>query len=68
VCHYQPASQPAGGAAATPAGFVSPQALTPELIRHTLEHFGGNRRLAASALNISERTLYRRLKDLDIAA
>jgi transcriptional regulator with PAS, ATPase and Fis domain len=38
--------------------------LSDELIRHTLDHFRGNRRLAARALNISERTLYRRLKSL----
>ncbi len=42
--------------------------VTPELIRHTLEHFRGNRRLTAKALNISERTLYRRLKEMDVAA
>ncbi len=44
------------------------QPVTPELIRHTLEHFRGNRRLAAKALKISERTLYRRLKELDLVA
>jgi len=44
------------------------QPLTTDLIRHTLDHFGGNRRLTAKALRISERTLYRRLKEMDIAA
>lgn len=39
------------------------QPVTLELIRLTLEHFRGNRRLAAKALKISERTLYRRLKE-----
>jgi len=34
-----------------------------ELISHTLQRFHGNRRLAAEALNISERTLYRKIKD-----
>jgi DNA-binding NtrC family response regulator len=34
-----------------------------ELITHTLRRFRGNRRLAAEALNISERTLYRKIKD-----
>ena len=34
-----------------------------ELIAHTLRRFRGNRRLAAEALNISERTLYRKIKD-----
>lgn len=43
------------------------QPVTAELIRHTLEHFHGNRRLTANALKISERTLYRRLKELDSA-
>jgi transcriptional regulator with PAS, ATPase and Fis domain len=38
--------------------------LTAELIRHALDHFRGNRRLAAKALRISERTLYRRLKEM----
>jgi transcriptional regulator with PAS, ATPase and Fis domain len=33
------------------------------LIAHTLERFNGNRRLAADALDISERTLYRKIKD-----
>ncbi|MBE0643750.1 MAG: sigma-54-dependent Fis family transcriptional regulator [Bacteroidetes bacterium] len=34
-----------------------------ELIAHMLHRFHGNRRLAAEALNISERTLYRKIKD-----
>ncbi len=34
-----------------------------ELISHMLQRFHGNRRLAAEALNISERTLYRKIKD-----
>ncbi len=33
------------------------------LIAHTLGRFQGNRRLAAEALDISERTLYRKIKD-----
>lgn len=41
--------------------------ITPELIRSTLDHFRGNRRLTAKALNISERTLYRRLKGFELA-
>lgn len=40
-------------------------AVTPELIRHALDHFLGSRRLTAKALNISERTLYRRLKEIN---
>jgi transcriptional regulator with PAS, ATPase and Fis domain len=38
--------------------------LSHELIRHALERYRGNRRLTAAFLNISERTLYRRLKEL----
>ena len=34
-----------------------------ELIAYNLRRFRGNRRLAAEALNISERTLYRKIKD-----
>ena len=36
-----------------------------ELIMRYLKHFEGNRRQTAKALGISERTLYRKLKDLD---
>lgn len=36
------------------------------LIKTALKKFDGNRRLAASALGISERTLYRKLNDYDI--
>ncbi len=39
------------------------QPVTAELIQQTLEHFRGNRRMTAKALIISERTLYRRLKE-----
>ncbi|MFA6233339.1 MAG: sigma-54 dependent transcriptional regulator [Bacteroidota bacterium] len=37
-----------------------------ELISHMLNRFHGNRRLAAEALNISERTLYRKIKDFGL--
>ncbi|MDT8323917.1 MAG: sigma-54 dependent transcriptional regulator [Bacteroidota bacterium] len=37
------------------------------LIAHTLERFNGNRRLAADALDISERTLYRKIKDYGLS-
>jgi len=37
-----------------------------DMIRKALEKFDGNRRKAASALNISERTLYRKIKEYDI--
>ena len=36
-----------------------------DLIREALERFDGNRRKTAKALGISERTLYRKLKDID---
>ncbi len=39
-----------------------------DLIRQTLDRFLGHRRKTAAFLNISERTLYRRLKRLDEAA
>ena len=35
------------------------------MIERALERFEGNRRLAADALQISERTLYRKLRDMD---
>ncbi len=34
-------------------------------IQRSLEHFGGNRRNAAKALGISERSLYRRIRDAE---
>ena len=36
------------------------------LISHMLQKYHGNRRLAAEALNISERTLYRKIKDFGL--
>ena len=36
-----------------------------ELINKALQHFEGNRRQTAKALGISERTLYRKLKEVD---
>jgi DNA-binding NtrC family response regulator len=39
------------------------QEVEESLIAHTLKRFHGNRRLAAEALDISERTLYRKIKD-----
>jgi transcriptional regulator with PAS, ATPase and Fis domain len=37
-----------------------------DMIRRALDKFSGNRRKAATALNISERTLYRKIKEYDI--
>jgi transcriptional regulator with PAS, ATPase and Fis domain len=34
-----------------------------EVIRKTLNKYNGNRKKTAQALNISERTLYRKIKD-----
>ncbi len=47
-------------------GNISIQEMENELIRSTLEKFYGNRRKTAEALGISERTLYRKLKDYEI--
>ena len=35
------------------------------LIREALRRFEGNRRLTADALGISERTLYRKIRDIE---
>ncbi len=47
-----------------------PSLITAEraLIARALKHFGGNRRQAAKALGISERSLYRRIKEAEGAA
>ena len=45
---------------------VSIQDASAELIRKALERNGGRRKAAAEELGISERTLYRKIKDLDI--
>ena len=47
-------------------GNISMQEMEKELIRSTLEKFYGNRRKTAEALEISERTLYRKIKDYEI--
>ena len=47
-------------------GNISMQEMEKELIRSTLEKFYGNRRKSAEALGISERTLYRKIKDYEI--
>ena len=45
---------------------VSIQDVSAELIRKALERNGGRRKPAAEELGISERTLYRKIKELDI--
>ena len=47
-------------------GEVSMQDIENEIIERTLVKMKGNRRKAAEALNISERTLYRKIKEYGI--
>ncbi len=47
-------------------GEISLDELEHEMIKKCLEKFKGNRRKTARALNISERTLYRKIKEYDI--
>ena len=70
---YEVEGSPSGNAG-TPSSVPSRSADMPlptikeaerELIRRALEKFEGNRRKTAEALDISERTLYRKLKDMD---
>ena len=51
---------------ADPQEPVSIQDVSAELIRKALERHGGRRKPAAEELGISERTLYRKIKELDI--
>ncbi len=45
---------------------VSLDEMERRMIRSSLERYHGNRRLAAKELNISERTLYRKIKELNL--
>ena len=45
---------------------LSIQKVNEELIRRALEKHGGKRKLAAMELGISERTLYRKIKELNL--
>jgi transcriptional regulator with PAS, ATPase and Fis domain len=45
---------------------LSIQNVSAELIKKALEKHGGKRKLAAAELGISERTLYRKIKDLNL--
>jgi len=47
-------------------GEISLEELEHEMIKRCLEKFKGNRRKTAEALNISERTLYRKIKEYEI--
>ncbi|MDZ7373457.1 MAG: sigma-54 dependent transcriptional regulator [candidate division KSB1 bacterium] len=54
---------------ASPASFdrdISLEEMEKELIARTLQRYGGNRRRAAKALKISERTLYRKIKEYQL--
>lgn len=60
------------GVVVTPATVVEEDEIKPmdqverEMIEKALEKFHGNRRQAARALNISERTLYRKIKEYNL--
>jgi transcriptional regulator with PAS, ATPase and Fis domain len=47
-------------------GAVSLDEMERRMIKNSLERYHGNRRLAAKELNISERTLYRKIKELNL--
>jgi len=47
-------------------GAVSLDEMERKMIKNSLERYRGNRRLAAKELNISERTLYRKIKELNL--
>jgi len=47
-------------------GEISLEEIEHEMIKRCLEKFDGNRRKTAEALNISERTLYRKIKEYEI--
>lgn len=59
--HFTEADEPA----AAPAGKTL-EDNEKEMIREALERNGGRRKQAAAELNISERTLYRKIKDYDL--
>lgn len=52
--------------AAAPAGARTLEENEKEMIREALERNGGRRKQTAAELNISERTLYRKIKDYDL--
>lgn len=58
----EPAYMPVGEAGSTEET-MSLNEMERRMITRALEKFHGNRRMAASALNISERTLYRKIKE-----
>ncbi|HFE53780.1 MAG TPA: sigma-54-dependent Fis family transcriptional regulator [Bacteroidetes bacterium] len=52
--------------ATVPNGDMTLQEMEKQLIERTLERYGGNKRRAAKALGISERTLYRKIKEYQL--
>jgi DNA-binding NtrC family response regulator len=66
VVHDVPAYVEANVDPETPAGserVMSLDEVEKRMIIGALDRFSGNRRLASRALNISERTLYRKIKE-----
>lgn len=59
--HFTEAEEPAA-----PAASLSLEENEKEMIREALERNGGRRKQAAAELNISERTLYRKIKDYEL--
>ncbi len=58
-----PASVPMGEVRSTPGEIRTLEEVEREAISQALEYYEGNRRLAALALKISERTLYRKIEE-----
>ena len=55
-----------GGADGTVQASLSLEEMERRMIGEALERYKGNRRVAARALNISERTLYRKIKEYSL--
>jgi DNA-binding NtrC family response regulator len=63
----QPEDPPARGGAVPGSGNdLSLQEMEKRMITEALQRYKGNRRVAARALNISERTLYRKIKEYGV--
>ncbi len=61
-----PTPEPTATASATEPAPLSLEQMERRMIEHSLVTYEGNRRRAAQALNISERTLYRKIKEYDL--
>ncbi len=66
VQEVHPASNQADGSPAQLADGMTLQEMEKIMIHRTLEKTGGNKRKAAKLLGISERTLYRKIKEYDL--